>query len=63
MGVFPSKSDKSPLKPGHPHINKQGFINPGSTVQSLQHFKWAWVWKTKNRHLKKAAACIHDGRR
>ena len=32
MGVFPSKSDKSPLKPGTPPINKQGFINPGSTL-------------------------------
>ena len=31
MGVFPSKSDKSPLKPdrGHPHINKPGLLIRG----------------------------------
>ena len=31
-GLISPKREKSPLKPGHPHINKEGFINPGSTL-------------------------------
>ena len=32
MGVFPSKSDESPLNTGTPPVSKQGFVNPGSTL-------------------------------
>ena len=35
MGVFPSKSDKSPLKRGHPHLNKHKFTMGSRWFYSL----------------------------
>ena len=53
IGVFPYKSDESQSQ-GHPHINKQGFINPGSTLT----FSFSRVWFIPRQQKVKLLAAI-----
>ena len=50
MGVFPSKSDKPPLKPGHPHTFQTGVYKSGLNITLLFPGPFGQVSKTTTQN-------------